>query len=509
MNIWKSFVFKQSHILSFTQANLRNHEQIVGTCYDNTLFHKALLLNASTQIKRLIKSDSLNIEKFNQLKSIRQDLAKEYSKPLDNRKNLNELEENANSLEKQLAASIAGFGEAIQPVSWKEVQKTLHPDEASVEFVHFQYHDPDLRDSVMYAALVILPGEDQPHFISLCREEDLANILIPPNDVNRPQLLTAAYNRGVVPVNSQKTEGLYELIWHPLQKLLEGKSRIYFAPSGMLHRINFSAISNEENRFVSDQFQLVRLGSTRHLVFPTSSVNQQANNAVVFGGIQYDADSTAFISDDASFEPLKELDRTELSFSNTDSTFRTGNWNFLYYTAREVETIAKLLKENNHEVETFRDYQATEDSFKSLGKTTPSPKIIHIATHGFFFPDSELNSQIEEKTGQEPIFKISGDPMIRSGLIMAGGNHAWKTGESIKPGMEDGILTAYEISQMDLSNTVLVVLSACETGLGDINGNEGVYGLQRAFKIAGVKYLIMSLWQVPDKETALFYGNLL
>ena len=93
--------------------------------------------------------------------------------------------------------------------------------------------------------------------------------------------------------------------------------------------------------------------------------------------------------------------------------------------------------------------------------------------------------------------------MIRSGLILAGGNYAWKNGKPFKEGMEDGILTAYEISQMNLSNTELVVLSACETGLGDIQGNEGVYGLQRAFKIAGAKYLIMSLWQVPDKQTSL------
>jgi CHAT domain-containing protein len=93
--------------------------------------------------------------------------------------------------------------------------------------------------------------------------------------------------------------------------------------------------------------------------------------------------------------------------------------------------------------------------------------------------------------------------------VLAGGNHAWNTGKSVETGLKDGILTAYEISQTNLSNTELVVLSACETGLGDIQGNEGVYGLQRAFKIAGAKYLIMSLWQVPDLQTSAFMTQIL
>jgi CHAT domain-containing protein len=105
---------------------------------------------------------------------------------------------------------------------------------------------------------------------------------------------------------------------------------------------------------------------------------------------------------------------------------------------------------------------------------------------------------------EKNVYRQSDNPLIRSGLILAGGNHAWNTGKSVKTGLHDGILTAYEISQTNLSNTELVVLSACETGLGDIEGNEGVYGLQRAFKIAGAKYLIMSLWKIPDLQTSEF-----
>ena len=169
--------------------------------------------------------------------------------------------------------------------------------------------------------------------------------------------------------------------------------------------------------------------------------------------------------------------------------------------------------------------EGTEDGFKQMGEGKNSPRILHVATHGYFFPDPDRaisthggvahDSVTSEGTAKaasnkpklefgtkESVFKISDHPMLRSGLILSGGNAGWKGERSLVSG-EDGVLTAYEISQMNLSNTELVVLSACETGLGDIQGNEGVYGLQRAFKIAGVKYIIMSLWQVPDKQTSM------
>ena len=109
-------------------------------------------------------------------------------------------------------------------------------------------------------------------------------------------------------------------------------------------------------------------------------------------------------------------------------------------------------------------------------------------------------------------FRYSDDPLMRSGLLLSGANNTW-IGAKLPEGLEDGILTAKEVSYMNLMNTQLVVLSACQTGLGDVNGSEGVEGLQRGFKMAGVRYVIMSLWDVPDKETSdfmlSFYDNLL
>jgi CHAT domain-containing protein len=148
---------------------------------------------------------------------------------------------------------------------------------------------------------------------------------------------------------------------------------------------------------------------------------------------------------------------------------------------------------------------AMEESFASLSGPL-SPSLIHLSTHGFYFPDTLANENrknITYTSGGDIQFRYSGDPLLRSGLLMTGANLTWK-GLPGPDGMEDGILTAREVSNMNLMNTQLVVLSACQTGLGDVNGSEGVEGLQRGFKMAGAKYILMSLWKVPDNETTGF-----
>ena len=152
--------------------------------------------------------------------------------------------------------------------------------------------------------------------------------------------------------------------------------------------------------------------------------------------------------------------------------------------------------------------KGNEESFKNLSaKKTP---VIHLATHGFFWQNIEKNSEERERLerlgGGRKAFE---NPLLRSGLILAGGNKAWF--EKPVEGVEDGILFADEVAKMNLVGTELVVMSACETGLGTLNNSEGVFGLQRAFKLAGAQTLIMSLWEVDDDGTAFimeeFYRN--
>ena len=482
---YKTIIF---HAAQVTQEMESTFPQ---TCYDYTLFHKGFLLNAKNQINRVAITDSENVQNLDSLKIYKQKLATEYAKPPMHRDStlLIDWEEKSYSFEKQIARTTAGFGEIMRQVNWSEVKSKLKEGEAAIEFVHYFFQNDDQneikRDSNMYAGILLLP-KNKPLFVSLFEEKQLKKIL---------QKIDQGNAIGIN--NFYKKEQLYDLIWLPLEIELAGIKTIYYSPSGLLHRLNLNAININEKTTLGDQYKLVQLNSTRQLVIP-STIENETNNALLFGGIQYEMDTTKIAA--VNYDLNKIATRGSLNFNQSDSTHRGGTWDYLDWTEIEVAAIESILKESNIETTLRGGYKATEEAFKSIA--SPSPRILHIATHGFFFPDpeSERRERIES-VREEPVFKMSDHPMIRSGLIMAGGNHAWETGKPFKPDMEDGILTAYEISQMDLSNTELVVLSACETGLGDIEGNEGVYGLQRAFKIAGAKYLIMSLWQVPDYQT--------
>ena len=157
-----------------------------------------------------------------------------------------------------------------------------------------------------------------------------------------------------------------------------------------------------------------------------------------------------------------------------------------------------------------------KSDFKALGKEV-SPSIIHISTHGYFISDSINNDEDEYKLSDNLAgsFQLNSAPensLLNSGLIFAGANRVWK-GEEPLEDTDDGILTAYEVADLNLRNTKLITLSACQTGLGDIKGTEGVFGLQRAFKKAGVDYIVMSLWNVSNKTISdfmeTFYNKLL
>jgi CHAT domain-containing protein len=216
------------------------------------------------------------------------------------------------------------------------------------------------------------------------------------------------------------------------------------------------------------------------------------------GGVDYDYTETA----------TKKADSNTIAYLDTNnikglraSKSRGESWNYLPGTLMEINQLQNIIKTHENEISTLTGNKATETNFKKLSGN--SPNIIHIATHGFFFENQNIKPRYGMSLSTEDQYRLAEDPLLRSGIMMAGANYAWKHGSNPMED-DDGILTAMEISNLDLSDTDMVVLSACETGLGDIDGSEGVYGLQRAFKMSGVNIIVMSLWQVPDKETAEF-----
>jgi CHAT domain-containing protein len=511
-----SFQKSNSRICGYSIASKYPYPEVLEVCYDNILFNKGFLLNAVLKIRNAALADSTTAPIYEELSYLKRQLSQEYAKPVIERKNLIEMEAQADIKEREIARNISAFALENRQVKWQEVQSSLRTDEAAIEFINFTHSKrvfSEATNSSLYVVLILRSGFEAPHWVLLFEEKSLDSLLQLHGERRSDYVndLYAFAERGARPLGKPQ-KSLYELIWQPLEKELEGVQTIYFSPSGLLHRLNLGAIPISGEQTLADRYRLVGLGSTRQLVIP-SEVKVASQDALVFGGVQYEMDSTAIAAANVDFGTDLFASRGGLSFSYADSTHRGGTWNYLKWTEREVTSLEPILKSSGIQPTIRKGYTTTEESFKSIGKGKPSPRILHIATHGFFFPDPKSEVRGERVRGEmeEPVFKISDHPMIRSGLILAGGNHAWKTGKPLRPDMEDGILTAYEISQMNLSNTELVVLSACETGLGDIEGNEGVYGLQRAFKIAGAKYLIMSLWQVPDYQTqelmTSFYKN--
>jgi CHAT domain-containing protein/tetratricopeptide (TPR) repeat protein len=482
--------------------NFQNHiggyrfENVTDTSFNIALQNKGLTLKSSTAMRSAIQNsgDTTLIKEYENWLTLKKKIA-----------NLNETDSmykdlvtQANEMERELVKTSTVFSDfdKVKNLKWQDVQTGLKPNEAAIEFVHFK-SEIDTTNPIIYAALIIKKDSKHPEMIRLCSEVELKEIL------GVFQGNNLSFVKGVYGTRSKAEKALYEKIWQPLEKHLEGIQNIYYSPSGLLHKVSFAAISKDINVFLCDNYQLHQQSSTGKVALPSNVMYDAKDAYLLMGGVQYNTDKTK-----------KEV------------------WSYLPGTLNETDNIQSFLEKKKHSVNLFAANEANESNFKTQASKA---NVLHISTHGFFFPDpeqvkAELDKDFEEINeniqfrGTEALdsaerssslyanwsFVINKNPLMRSGLVLAGANDVWQ--RNVLEEGEDGILTAQEVSNLDLRNTKLVVLSACETGLGDIKGSEGVFGLQRAFKMAGAEYLIMSLWQVPDKETAefmeLFYKNL-
>lgn len=498
----------RSYFLSFTTEESYSNGAVYA--YEVSLANKNLILNSAQQLRRNINNtgDTVLMAKYNDWINAREQLAFWYTRPVTDRKiQVTELEEKADALEKELISLSKPFRQQQQETSWKSIQNALQPGEAAIEFSSFQFHNGKrLTDSINYFAVIIRKDQPAPELVRLFEKKQLDAALGNRNSSPGPQRISNLYKYRAV-TEGKKTISLYSLTWQPLEEKLAGIKTIYFSPAGDLYKVAFAALPITASTTLGDKYQLIQLNTTAAATDRQQAIIAQKSKIHLYGGVQYDADSVNMRKAVLPYKGGNDIATRSLP----DDLLKPGisEFSFLVESQKEVNEIAKLAKQKNYIVTVASGINATEESIKAIPGTTITPAVLHIATHGFFFPDPRQKTNSTATQGAA-VFQQSDNPLIRSGLALAGANNAW-TGKPVA-GIEDGILTAYEVSNMYLPNTQLAVLSACETGLGVIQGSEGVYGLQRAFKMAGVEHLVMSLWKVPDAETSEFmqefYKNL-
>ena len=507
MSYGKNNFYKRYYSISFLYKNPKISSEINIGCYQNELLVKGLSLRNQQLIQNNIQKsgDATLKSNYEHFVANKRQLVKLQELPIDKRPALFEkLTIETELLEKDLIRQSALFADAKKSLSttWKQIQDQLKHNEVAIDLVAFNYYNKKWTDSIVYSAFVITKSRKYPKFISLFEQKQL-NALLQLNHTEHDSLQAKKLNK-------QYTDSaIADLFLKPLQNELQNITTIYLSPAGLGHQINFSALPVSGNQTFGEKYNLHILGSTVSLLQYNSYtiIKTSKPEFLIYGGIDYSQ------SNAKNNESNNELTtRVSIDFNDTATRGSFDNFGYLGGTGIEANAIATLAKNNGFKATIINEKDATEESIKALdGKT--SPYVLHLATHGFFFPDpkvvlKETNNDFEGT--RAAIYKTSDDPMMRSGLALAGANKYWKkTAENLTT--DDGILTASEISNLDLSACQLVVLSACETGLGAINGSEGVFGLQRAFKMAGVKNIIMSLWKVPDAQTSelfeIFYNE--
>jgi CHAT domain-containing protein len=485
--IWKKNSFNFNIYYSFFDNVFLTLPQENKKAYDISLFSKGILLNINRDFESLLSENGspVTLEKYKELKLLKLQIQRLYDKPIGDRYlEGDSLENAAREIESELIKESKEYGDYTQnlKITWQEVQSNLGDNDVAIEFLEY----PTLTDTVKYAALVLRMGWENPIFVPLFRKDQIDEIIKQgPNQI---------YSNGIVGKEIKK------LVWDSLEEFMAPGDKVHFSAAGILHQLAIENLSYDESSTLGDRYQMYRLSSTKELALQKPQSKNQ--NVSLYGGIKYDLSLDQMIAGSEKFERKDSF--LALRGIDQDSLTRKG-WQFLPGTLAEANEVGQILRENQYQVTEFIGESGSEESLKNLsGKRTG---IIHIATHGFFLPveQSKRNPFIQMRFDGRNANAGYVDPMLRSGLLLAGGNRAWQ-GDSIPDTIEDGVLTSKEISNLDLRGTDLVVLSACETGLGDVS-SEGVFGLQRAFKQAGAQTIIMSLWNVKDEATRYLMTN--
>lgn len=439
------------------------NKDILSDLFEYRAATKGLLLSSTRKISEAILSggNAQLINDYTEWIDHKEQLTAFYAYSKEELKeqnvNLDSLESNVNRMEKNLSANSKEFANFYFTGKTKvsEVQKELKADEALIEIIRLRNFEQVFTDQCRYLGLVVTKGNPQPKIVMLENGNDLEN------------KYSKTYRLSIK--NKLNDDQSYAQYWAPFEPEVKGKKRIYVSLDGVYNQLNLYTLKKTGGDYLLNQLDIILVGNPRDLITTNSKGNAAGKKATLIGFPDYGSGV------------IVQLPGTKV----------------------EVDGINKVLKSSGYQVAELTQKDATETNLKSAKEVS----ILHIATHGYFLKDVEKTSWpigVHADNAKDNV-------LLRSGLMLTGASDADKS----KVGLDssnNGIITSYEAMNLDLKGTNLVVLSACETGLGEIKAGEGVYGLQRAFLVAGAEAIVMSLWKVDDAATQQlmnnFYNNL-
>lgn len=464
----------------YTADRRDENPELLTKMYDLHTSTKGLLLNFSKKLKKnvLRSGDKILIKKYEEWIERKEYLSKLYSmSKMDLKKtgkNVEQLEKEANDIEKELSKAASQNSTILDTmkVSWKDVQKKLGPDDAAIEIIRFKFFNKGWSDSVYYAAIIITSEtKDKPMYVLMQNGNDMEKSFY----LNYKNMIKQKF----------PDKKSYSAYWEEIEKLIPNKKRILLSLDGIYNNINLNTLKRENGTFVLEDKDVVIIPNTNEIVKEEirNQIEQVTykNTASLIGFPKYKLDKT-------STPVLKDFDKAEVSHNEILINELPG-------TKVELGKISEDLAKNKWQFKTLMEEEASEAKFKNLENS----QLIHIATHGFFL--SNLTNAEEGREFGVDIDRAVQNPLLRSGLLFSGASNYLNFDFTSQEKDENGILTSYEAMNLNFDNTKLIVMSACETGLGQVMNGEGVYGLQRSFQVAGAKNLIMSLWTVNDQTT--------
>ncbi len=438
--------------------------------YNVLLFSKSLLLETEKPLQKAIQTEGSpeDLEKFKNMLELKEQtsaLYREYGADSDT---LAVLNDRIQKLEHELTVRSKSYADYTRFLDWdyQRVRKLLKDNELLVDFVDYVPQ----KGKTEYAAFLIRKDREYPLLLRLFTQKELDD-LMPENALDLLYGATAS-------------EKAVKLLWDKIRPHAVEGATIYYVPSGKLYQLAWESLSTGDGSLLGEHYRFVRLSSAREIA-RVHAVRESGHSAVLYGGLQYDMTGDEMLAESRKYSAGSQL--VMRSTLRGDSAFVA-----LPESGEEVRQIADILTSRKYQVQVHEGISGTEESFLSLSGR--SPRILHLATHGFYFTPSEAVSY--------DYLRGFRDAMYLSGLVLSGGNAVWQ-GKKLPEGVLGGILTAQDISRLDLSGTELVVLSACQSGQGKVTP-EGLFGLQRAFKKAGAQTLVMTLWRVSDRVTREF-----